>query len=77
MMFLKMAANTVTEMIMFCADGQSIRLVGGSTPNQGRIEVLYGSTWGTVCDDRLGGSIGDPSFGAEEALVACRQLGYE
>jgi hypothetical protein len=65
-----MTANTV--MIVLCADGQSIRLVGGSTTNQGRIEVLYGSTWGTVCDDGAEPSIN----GAEEARVACRQLGY-
>lgn len=59
---------------MLCADGQTIRLVDGNTANQGRIEVLYGSTWGTMCDDNAGGTSGS---GQEEARVACRQLGYE
>jgi len=44
-----------------------IRLVGGSVPSEGRVEILHNGIWGTVCDD---------SFGAEEALVVCRSLGY-
>lgn len=34
----------------------------------GRLEVLYNSQWGTVCDDL---------FGDRDAVVACRQLGYK
>jgi len=44
-----------------------IRLVGGSTPNEGRLEIFYHGEWGTVCDDQ---------FGDMDARVACRQMGY-
>ena len=31
-----------------CTHG-AVQLVGGSTTNQGRVEVCVGQTWGTVC----------------------------
>ena len=45
-----------------------LRLVNGSKPWQGIVEIFYNNTWGTVCDD------GD-SY--SNGIVVCKQLGYE
>lgn len=61
-----------------CADGSdessdhckaplAIRLAGGPNSREGRVEINYHGTWGTVCDD---------DFGVREARVICRQLGF-
>lgn len=43
-----------------------IRLAGGRTAFEGRVEVKRGSKWGMVCSD---------GWTTKEAMVACRQLG--
>ncbi|KAL0104423.1 hypothetical protein PUN28_017273 [Cardiocondyla obscurior] len=44
-----------------------LRLVNGSNPMQGRVEVRHHGVWGTVCDD---------DFTNATAIVICRSLGY-
>ncbi len=49
-------------------DEGEFRLVNGSVPNEGRLEVCHNLVWGTICDDY---------WTTDDATVACREhLGY-
>ena len=49
-----------------CEYGE-LRLVGGSSNKEGRVEICIGGVWGTICDD---------NYDRPDARVICRQLGF-
>ena len=63
----------VVFLLVFCLSsltdsrvGIPVHLVGGVTPTEGRVEMLYTNEWGTLCSH---------GWSQEAAVVVCRQLG--
>ncbi|XP_039607767.1 lysyl oxidase homolog 3B isoform X4 [Polypterus senegalus] len=46
--------------------GLQIRIIGGRTTYEGKVEIKRGTKWGTICSD---------GWTTKEAMVVCRQLG--
>ena len=53
-----------------CHDGD-VRLANGRQPYEGRVEVCFNETWGTICD-----YIYSWRWNVSQADIVCRQLGY-
>ncbi|XP_004696232.1 macrophage scavenger receptor types I and II isoform X1 [Echinops telfairi] len=47
---------------------KTVRLVGGSGPHEGTVEIFHNGQWGTICDDR---------WELRSGYVVCRSLGYQ
>ena len=50
-----------------CANGD-IRLVNGTTPYEGRVEICYNGVWGSVCDS---------NWDYWDAAIVCLQMGFQ
>ena len=48
-----------------CFENGELRLLGGETTREGRVEICIDQQWGTVCDN---------VWSNEDAQVVCRQL---
>ena len=55
---------------VICQDGD-VRLVNGSGRHEGRVEVCFNGTWGTICD-----LLFPWHWNITQANVVCQQLGY-
>lgn len=60
-------ADQSDEASQNCEAPIEVRLINGSTPLEGRVEIKYHGTWGTICDD---------DFNDDAAKVICKSLGY-
>ncbi|EDV19474.1 uncharacterized protein TRIADDRAFT_62104 [Trichoplax adhaerens] len=55
------------EDVGIVCDTSEVRLVGGNSTREGRLEIIHNGRWGTICSN---------GFTKVDADVACRELGF-
>lgn len=65
---LYISVNSFQSSFSLSYVGHPVRLQGGATEYDGRVEISYADQWYMVCDDY---------WGIEEANVVCNQLGFK
>ena len=66
---LRLSLHTLIVLCLLGAqyrDG-AIRLIGGSYPWEGRVEIYFSGIWGTITDS---------DWTSDDAHVVCRKMGY-
>lgn len=54
--------------ISLSVSDKNIRLIGGPSAQEGRVEILHDGGWGTICDDK---------WSLNNGHVVCSILGYD
>jgi len=63
---LPLVITYIGVLVGLCSDGD-LRLRGGNTSSEGRLEICYNKIWGTICNT---------IWNQINAAVACLQLGF-
>ena len=66
MMSKDLTISAVTAQV--CSEEGAVRLVGGPTETEGRVEICVNRRWGSACGS---------NWDNREASVTCKQLGYD
>ena len=58
----------LTTFIVHSSCEEVVRLVGGNSDSEGRVEMCYNGVWGSICND---------GWSYTDAAVVCRLLGLQ